>query len=110
MTDWYASAIPSLAAAAGVDMIMPGDLGATGIVAALMPASDGANQNGTRLDEMVTRLLASWYKMRQDEGVPEVSFSTWSTDDFGMLTTGLDVDMGEVSSWVVCLLTGGVFR
>lgn len=84
MTDWFASAIPSLAARAGVDIIMPGDIGATGIVAALLPASDGASTNGTRLDEMVTRLVASWYKMRQETDWPDVSFSTWSSDEFGL--------------------------
>ncbi|KAL7272909.1 hypothetical protein RUND412_004261 [Rhizina undulata] len=85
VTDWFASATASPAAAAGVDMVMPGDIGLTGTAAALMNASDGALNNGTRLDEMVTRILAAWFKMRQDEGVEKISFSSWNSDDFGVL-------------------------
>ncbi|KAI5837331.1 putative beta-glucosidase L [Morchella snyderi] len=98
MTDWFASAIPSLAARAGVDVIMPGDIGATGTVAAFLPASDGASTNGTRLDEMVIRLVASWYKMRQETDWPDVSFSTWSSDDIGVfLDRGY---IGQINSHV----------
>jgi beta-glucosidase len=44
-----------------------------------------------RLDNMVTRILAAWYLLDQDEGYPEVAFSSWNggnasvdvTDDHG---------------------------
>lgn len=83
MTDWFASAAPDLAATAGVDMVMPGDLGLTGIAAATKRASTGFN--GTRLDEMAVRTLAAWFKMRQDEGrLGNISFSSWNPDsEFG---------------------------
>jgi beta-glucosidase-like glycosyl hydrolase len=86
VTDWFASAAPDAAADAGVDMVMPGDLGLTGTAAATKEASDGALATGTRLDEMATRIVAAWYKMRQDQAfLGNVSFSSWNPDDeFGV--------------------------
>jgi len=71
VTDWAASATANLAATAGVDMAMPGDLGALG------SAGESIVVNGTRtkLDEMVLHIIASWYKMRQDEGYPAINLS-----------------------------------
>lgn len=80
MTDWFAVSAPHLSAPAGIDMIMPGDLGLMGAVAALQKASDGALTNGTRLDEAAIRILAAWYKLRQETDFPEASFSSWKPD------------------------------
>ncbi|KAI5804272.1 beta-glucosidase 1 precursor [Geopyxis carbonaria] len=66
MTDWFASAASSLSAAAGVDLVMPGDLGAVGNAGAGLMASTLSNATLTALDEMATRVVAAWYKMRQD--------------------------------------------
>jgi len=66
MTDWGANATANLAATAGVDMAMPGDLGALGAVGELIVV----NGIQTKLDEMVLHIIASWYKMRQDESYP----------------------------------------
>ncbi|RPA99487.1 glycoside hydrolase [Choiromyces venosus 120613-1] len=86
MTDWLAAADAGEPSTAGIDMIMPGDLGLAGKATALKPASDGALQNGTRLDEMATRVIASWHKMQQDEGlISNISFSTWNADDTATL-------------------------
>ncbi|KAF8461720.1 glycosyl hydrolase family 3 C-terminal domain-containing protein [Kalaharituber pfeilii] len=84
VTDWFAAAGPVPAAEAGVDMVMPGDLGAVALAAGGMPASDGAVEEGSRLDEMVIRILAAWYKLGQDKGWPDTSFSSWNSADFGI--------------------------
>jgi len=72
-------------------MVMPGDLGLVGIAAGGMKASDGAveKDKGSRLDEMVIRILAAWYKTRQDKGWPESSFSTWNSKEVGVLVDRL---------------------
>lgn len=86
MTDWFASASPGRAADAGVDMVMPGDLGLVGTAAGGMKASDGAVPGGSRLDEMVVRILAAWYKLGQNTtDYPATSFSTWNSADTGVL-------------------------
>lgn len=86
VTDWSAAAAAIPAAGAGVDMVMPGDLGGVGLAAGGMPASDGAVEKGkgSRLDEMVIRILAAWYKTGQDRGWPETSFSTWNAAEWGV--------------------------
>jgi beta-glucosidase len=71
MTDWAATATANLAATAGVDMAMPGDLGALGSAG----QSIVVNSTHTKLDEMVLHIIASWYKMRQDEDYPEIDLS-----------------------------------
>ncbi|KAF8424818.1 glycoside hydrolase superfamily [Tirmania nivea] len=95
VTDWFAAATAVPAADAGVDMVMPGDLGSAGIAAGGLPASDGAVEKGkgSRLDEMVIRILAAWYKTGQDKGWPETSFSTWSSAEWGFFVDRLYIGM-----------------
>ena len=93
MTDWGANASPHLALKAGVDMVMPGDLGALGDVAKDIPENNthntqspmlngapsslkrGPSSTNTKLDEMVLHIIATWYKMRQDEDYPSINLS-----------------------------------
>ena len=71
MTDWAANADADLAAAAGVDIAMPGDLGALGAAGNLIQV----DSTHTKLDEMVLHIVASWYKMRQDQDYPNINLS-----------------------------------
>lgn len=77
-------------ALAGLDMDMPGDV--------QIPLFGGsfwmyeltrATLNGTvpmeRLNDMATRVVATWYQMGQDEGFPKTNFDTNSNDAVGPL-------------------------
>jgi beta-glucosidase len=77
VTDWAANAAAKLAVAAGVDMAMPGDLGALGAAGYEIQFND----THTMLDEMVLHIIASWYKMRQDEDYPDIDYSVDGQDD-----------------------------
>ncbi|KAG9018156.1 hypothetical protein FRB90_012064 [Tulasnella sp. 427] len=75
MTDWWVDQ-PSgpLAANDGLDMVMPGDDTYASGVSNFGPRLIAAVNNGTvpqsRLDDMATRILASWYLLGQDSGYP----------------------------------------
>ncbi|EIW57100.1 uncharacterized protein TRAVEDRAFT_170943 [Trametes versicolor FP-101664 SS1] len=84
MSDWGAHH-STLAAVAGLDMSMPGD-----ITSLSGTTWWGANltafvQNGTiaesRVDDMAERILASWYLLDQDQNYPEVSFNAFFMND-----------------------------
>lgn len=81
MSDWNAQHSTVLSANSGLDMTMPGDDFSGGgiywgpnltaaIVAGEVPQS--------RLDDMVTRILASWYLLGQDQDYPPTLFSSWN--------------------------------
>ncbi|KAH9856097.1 glycoside hydrolase superfamily [Lenzites betulinus] len=84
MSDWGAHH-STLAAVAGLDMSMPGD-----ITFSSHTSWWGANltafvQNGTiderRVDDMAERILASWYLLEQDKNYPQVSFNAFFMND-----------------------------
>ncbi|KAJ5095000.1 hypothetical protein N7532_007291 [Penicillium argentinense] len=67
ITDWGAQHAGIAGANAGLDMVMPssdtwGDNLTTAIKNGSMEAS--------RLDDMVTRIMATWYQLNQEEGIP----------------------------------------
>ncbi|KAH7406057.1 beta-glucosidase 2 precursor [Phaeosphaeria sp. MPI-PUGE-AT-0046c] len=96
MSDWLAqiSGVPS--ALAGLDMSMPGDINAIPLA---LGESLWAYQysrsilNGSvpvdRLDDSVTRILAAYYKMGQDQNYPRPNFHANSLDAEGPLYPGL---------------------
>ncbi|KAL1613004.1 hypothetical protein SLS60_001235 [Paraconiothyrium brasiliense] len=95
MSDWLAqiSGVPS--ALAGLDMSMPGDINTVPLVTAQsywMYEYSRAILNGSvpvdRLDDSVTRILAAWYQMGQDNNYPEPNFSTNTQDAEGDLYPG----------------------
>ncbi|KAF1916809.1 glycosyl hydrolase family 3 N terminal domain-containing protein [Ampelomyces quisqualis] len=108
-SDWLAQRAGVASALAGLDMTMPGD----GLRWAKGDSLWGAELtksvlNGSvpidRLDDMVTRVVASWYQVGQDKW-PEDSgpnFSSWTNERFGKLHTGSpsDTTMGEVNKFV----------
>jgi beta-glucosidase len=96
MSDWNAQHSTVNSALAGLDMTMPGSdfnspPGSIFWGVNLQDAIAAGSVPQARLDNMVTRILAAWYLLDQDEGYPEVAFSSWNggnasvdvTDDHG---------------------------
>ncbi|KAF7290169.1 Fn3-like domain-containing protein [Mycena indigotica] len=97
MSDWAAMINGVQPALAGLDMNMPGFVG-YGIGDQNQPDPSKATnswwgvelinmiRNGSvpesRIDDMVTRIFATWYKLGQDRGYPEVSFSQLTQDTY----------------------------
>jgi hypothetical protein len=84
-----------------------------------MPGTDFSNQNvywgpqlqsaisngqvkQSRLDDMVKRILASWYLLGQDKGYPSVQFNSWKigNKDVGECFDGTMCDETLMSSQV----------
>ncbi|KAJ3334701.1 hypothetical protein HDU93_007388, partial [Gonapodya sp. JEL0774] len=85
MTDWWAAHSGALTATAGVDMMMPGSVSIASEEsywgANLVEHVKAGRVPESRLDDMVTRVLAAWIKMGQDkEGFPDVNFDSWDPD------------------------------
>lgn len=68
MSDWFAQHSGAASAEAGMDMVMPSGLAFWG------PNLTNAVENGTvaasRLDDMATRIMASWFYTNQNSGFP----------------------------------------
>ncbi|KAI1154311.1 beta-glucosidase-like protein [Nemania diffusa] len=97
MTDWLAQISGVASALSGLDMGMPGDTFGNGIP--LLGYSDWMYEltravlNGSvpvdRLNDMATRVVATWYQMGQDAAdYPPPNFSAYSTDAVGPLYPG----------------------
>ncbi|KAK7693727.1 hypothetical protein QCA50_003299 [Cerrena zonata] len=84
MTDWSAQHSTE-SAVAGLDMSMPGDITFNSNTSYWGQNLTNFVQNGTiqesRVDDMVTRILASWYFLGQDKGYPSVSFNAFNLND-----------------------------
>jgi beta-glucosidase len=96
MSDWLAqiSGVPS--ALAGLDMSMPGDINPVPLVFGTSPWMYEYSRsilNGSvpvdRLDDSVTRILAAYYKMGQDQNYPRPNFDANTQDAEGPLYPGL---------------------
>lgn len=78
MTDWDAQHSTADSANTGLDMTMPGSNWDGGDVY-WGPQLESAVRNGqvpeSRVDDMVTRILAAWYRLGQDSGYPNVNFN-----------------------------------
>ncbi|USW53776.1 Putative glycoside hydrolase, family 3, glycoside hydrolase family 3 domain, immunoglobulin [Septoria linicola] len=68
-SDWQAQHAGVASANAGLDLVMP-DGGYWGDN--LTQAVNNGSVTETRLNDMVTRILAAWYHLEQDAGYPEV--------------------------------------
>ncbi|KAF2098385.1 hypothetical protein NA57DRAFT_40041 [Rhizodiscina lignyota] len=109
-SDWLAqrSGVPS--ALAGLDMSMPGDgLKWEDGLSLWGPELTKAALNGSvpmeRLNDMVARIVASWYQVGQDDKkkFPEdgPNFSSWTQEKVGLLRPGSDdVLTGVVNKFV----------
>ncbi|KAJ5173086.1 hypothetical protein N7492_005679 [Penicillium capsulatum] len=93
MTDWLGHYTGVASALAGLDMAMPGD-GAVPLFGDSYwgPELSRSVLNGSlpvnRLNDMVTRIVATWYKFDQDKDYPLPNFSTNTQDEKGPLYPG----------------------
>ncbi|KAK9435574.1 Glycoside hydrolase, superfamily [Metarhizium brunneum] len=89
-SDWLAHMSGVASAIAGLDMDMPGDtqiplFGFSYWMYDLTRSALNGSVPMDRLNDMATRVVASWYKMGQDNGFPETNFHTLTRDSVGML-------------------------
>ncbi|KAJ8082008.1 hypothetical protein PM082_007854 [Marasmius tenuissimus] len=100
VSDWFAShGTTAQSAAAGLDMEQPGGTlvgpnGGNVYGTNLTRAVTGGEVPESRVDEMVTRILASWLRLGQDKDFPEVSFNLTRFPD-GSGPTVVDVRSEE---------------
>lgn len=93
MSDWLSQIGGVSSALSGLDMAMPGD-GQIPLLGLSYWASDLSTSvlNGTiplsRLNDMVTRIVASWYKLGQDKDFPLPNFSSNTADATGLCYPG----------------------
>ncbi|KAL4784125.1 glycoside hydrolase superfamily [Aspergillus varians] len=83
LSDWNAQHSTVLSANSGLDMTMPGSdfNNPPGSIYWGDNLADAITEDSVpqeRLDDMVTRVLASWYLLGQDEDYPDVAFSSWN--------------------------------
>ncbi|KAF2837832.1 glycoside hydrolase family 3 protein [Patellaria atrata CBS 101060] len=106
MTDWLAQISGVAAALAGLDMSMPGDgsiplFGNSYWMYDLSRAVLNGSVPVSRLNDMVTRIVAAWYQMGQDQDYPEPNFSTNTQDREGPLYPGAVISpRGVVNEFV----------
>ncbi|KAI1263761.1 glycoside hydrolase superfamily [Xylariaceae sp. FL1019] len=111
MSDWLAQRSGVSTALAGLDMTMPGD----GLFWAQGKSLWGAELtrsilNGSvpidRLNDMVTRIVAAWYQMGQDDETKfdrkGPNFSSWTDDEKGVFAPGspTEQDKEKVNDYV----------
>lgn len=107
-SDWLAQRAGVASALAGLDMTMPGDglrwaKGNSLWGAELTKAVLNGSVPVERLDDMVTRVVASWYQAGQDKWDSDgPNFSSWTNDRIGKLHEGSPSDhaMGVVNKFV----------
>ncbi|CAE6386266.1 unnamed protein product [Rhizoctonia solani] len=104
MSDWGATHDSAATYAnAGLDMEQPGDwiLIGGGIYGnGLKNAVNNGSVNTTRLDEMVARSIAPWYRFGQDSGFPETNFDAQKPDGSGSLNSNVNVRTAEHTALV----------
>lgn len=97
MSDWLAQRSGIASALAGLDMSMPGDgLGWEDGIPLWGPHLSRGVLNGSlpllRLDDMVTRIVAAWYQLGQDDKTKfdgkGPNFSSWTFDKMGTISPG----------------------
>lgn len=82
-TDWWVTEpAGTLAANDGLDMVMPGETANGASSSYFGPALLAAVNSGSvplsRLNDMATRVLASWYLLGQDQSYPTTNFNSWT--------------------------------
>ncbi|ORY71720.1 glycosyl hydrolase family 3 N terminal domain-containing protein [Pseudomassariella vexata] len=93
MTDWLAHLSGVDSALSGLDMDMPGDtqiplFGNSYWMYELTRSALNGSVPMDRLNDMATRIVATWYKMGQDQDYPEPNFSSNTRDREGPLYPG----------------------
>ncbi|SPN99266.1 probable beta-glucosidase 1 precursor [Cephalotrichum gorgonifer] len=90
MSDWISHMSGVDSAIAGLDMNMPGDtmvplFGYSYWMYELSRSVLNGSVPVTRLNDMATRIVATWYHLGQDKDYPEPNFSTATRDREGLL-------------------------
>lgn len=83
---------------AGLDMEQPGDyilIGGGVFGSGLKSAVNSGKVTVTRLNEMVSRILAPYYRLGQDSGYPPVNFDSQKSDGSGSLNLNVNVRSEE---------------
>ncbi|KAH8652253.1 glycoside hydrolase superfamily [Xylariales sp. PMI_506] len=87
MSDWSGQLTGVASAAAGLDMTMPGDTGFLSGISYWGPNLTLAVINGTipeyRIDDMVMRIMAAFFKVGMTLDQPDINFSSWTFDTYG---------------------------
>jgi beta-glucosidase len=105
MSDWLAQRSGVSSALAGLDMTMPGDgLKWANGQSLWGPELSRAVLNGSvpveRLNDMVTRIVAAWYQLGQDDETKfprrPPNFSSWTDERMGVLSPGSPSPQDEV--------------
>ena len=105
MSDWGAQLTGTASALAGLDMTMAGDAVLSyGELSYWGPNLTTAVLNGSvplsRVDDMATRIMAAYYLVGQDQGFPDVSFSSWTTATEGYLYYGANEGYGVINQHI----------
>ncbi|KAF2084274.1 glycoside hydrolase family 3 protein [Saccharata proteae CBS 121410] len=106
MSDWLAMIGGVSSVLAGLDLSMPGDstvplLGDAWWSYELTKAVLNGTVPLDRLNDMATRILATWYQMGQDQDYPEPNFSSYTSDAKGELYPGALISpVGVVNEFV----------
>ncbi|KAI9485708.1 MAG: glycoside hydrolase superfamily [Benjaminiella poitrasii] len=83
-SDWSATHSTEDSANNGLDMTMPGDItfnsGDSYFGANLTNAVNAGRVSEARVTDMAMRIVASWYKLGQDQGFPEVNFDSFKSE------------------------------
>ncbi|KAH7176943.1 glycoside hydrolase superfamily [Dactylonectria macrodidyma] len=90
MTDWLSQITGVQSAIAGMDMSMPGDtiiplFGNSCWMYELTRAALNGSVPMERINDMATRIVATWYQFGQDSGYPKVNFDTNTKNAVGQL-------------------------
>ncbi|KAI9325466.1 glycoside hydrolase superfamily [Zopfochytrium polystomum] len=90
MTDWWGGHSTKEAALAGLDMQMAGgdninDNLNSRYGDALIAAVNSGDVPISRVDDMVVRILSSYYKLGQDDGFPKTNMNVWNHTLDGMV-------------------------
>jgi beta-glucosidase len=105
VSDWLAQRAGVATALAGLDMTMPGDgLKWQDGKSLWGPELTRSVLNGSvpveRLNDMVTRIVAAWYQMGQDDpsrfNHTQPNFSSWTNETKGVFSPGSPSDQQEV--------------
>ncbi|PKS10285.1 hypothetical protein jhhlp_002036 [Lomentospora prolificans] len=89
MSDWQAQHTGVASAVAGLDMTMPGDTTFNSGLSFWGANLTLAVLNGTvpawRLDDMVLRIVTSMFNSNMDFDLPDINFSSWTTETEGYI-------------------------
>lgn len=101
MSDWNGQESGVASALAGLDMTMPGDIGFGSGISYWGGNLTAAVLNGTvpqwRIDDMVVRILAAFFKVGRDEKQVPINFQSWTLNTTSYLHQLVKEGYGQVN-------------